>query len=190
VADVGVADWLHFRLGVVLRWVGDLWDCWGICYLQSWWGYVIYGLVCNGLSVYRPHKKSLVWWSVSLSWYMNYRGLTECVQASTPTAASAYWSTPLPVLIESLVRCPLLCWMRGCFVILLPILRWSTSIRVDVVHRPRVIMLIFIVTRSWGFIWLWDFPLLLEFVEVLDLRLAELCELFIELWHCLWSLSD
>jgi hypothetical protein len=22
--------------GVVLRWVGDLWNCWRICYLWSW----------------------------------------------------------------------------------------------------------------------------------------------------------
>jgi hypothetical protein len=56
-------------------------------------------------------------------------------------------------------------------------------------HWSRVVMLIVIVARSWGFVWLWDFPLLLKFTEVLDLRFAELCELFIELCHCFWSLS-
>jgi hypothetical protein len=78
--------------------------------------------------------------------------------------------------------------MQGCPIVLLPILRWSISF--DVVHKPRVVMLIFIVVRSWSFVWFSNFPLLLNFAKVLDLRLVELGELFIELRQCLWLLSD
>jgi hypothetical protein len=67
--------------------------------------------------------------------------------------------------------------LRGCPIILLPILWWSTSIGVDVVHMLRVAALAFIVARSWGFVWF-------------NHGLAELSELFIELWHCFGSLSD
>jgi hypothetical protein len=50
--------------------------------------------------------------------------------------------------------------------------------------------LIFIAARSWSFVKLQHFPLLLELTEMLNLRLAEFCELFIELWHCFGSLPD
>jgi hypothetical protein len=33
---------------------------------------------------------------------------------------------------------------------LVPIVRWSSSIRVDGVHRSGVVMLVFVVTRFWG----------------------------------------
>jgi hypothetical protein len=49
-------------------------------------------------------------------------------------------------------------------------------------HQLGVTVLTIIVARRpWGFIWLWSFSLLFKLVEVLDLRLAEFCELFIEL---------
>jgi hypothetical protein len=44
-----------------------------------------------------------------------------------------------------------------------------------------VASLIFIVPRSWSFIGLRKFPLLLEFAKMQDLRLAEFHKLFIEL---------
>jgi hypothetical protein len=37
-----------FYLGVVvLHWIGNLRNCWRVCYLWSWWGYVICG-TCGG----------------------------------------------------------------------------------------------------------------------------------------------
>jgi hypothetical protein len=46
------------------------------------------------------------------------------------------------------------------------------------------------VVRSWGFVRLSNFPLLLALTKVLDLGLAEFHKLFIELWHCFGPLSD
>jgi hypothetical protein len=37
VAEVGVVDWLHFLFGViVLHWVGNLQNCWGIYNVWRW----------------------------------------------------------------------------------------------------------------------------------------------------------
>jgi hypothetical protein len=37
VAEVGVVDWFHFLFGViVLHWVRDFQNSWGICDLWSW----------------------------------------------------------------------------------------------------------------------------------------------------------
>jgi hypothetical protein len=42
VAEVGVVDWFHFLFGViVLHWVRDFQNSWGICDLWSWRRYVI-----------------------------------------------------------------------------------------------------------------------------------------------------
>jgi hypothetical protein len=48
-------------------------------------------------------------------------------------------------------------------------------------HRLRVVVLVITITGSWSFAWFCNFPLLLEFAEMLDLRLTKFCELFIEL---------
>jgi hypothetical protein len=58
------------------------------------------------------------------------------------------------------------------------------------VHRFGVAALAIIVARSWGFVWFQDFSLLLKLGKMLNLRLVELSELFIELWHCFGPLSD
>jgi hypothetical protein len=47
-----------------------------------------------------------------------------------------------------------LCLMQGFPVSLVAIVWWSSSIRVDVVHRHGVVMLVFTVMRFWGFVWL------------------------------------
>jgi hypothetical protein len=49
------------------------------------------------------------------------------------------------------------------------------------VNRLRVVALAFIVVRYWGFIWLSNFSLRLKLAKVLNLGLAELSELFIEI---------
>jgi hypothetical protein len=46
-----------------------------------------------------------------------------------------------------------------------------------------VASLIFVVLKSWRFVKLSNFPLLLKLVEMLDLRFAEFYELFVELRH-------
>jgi hypothetical protein len=146
---------------------------------------------CESWSIFFLDSKkmgqSLVRWSISLPWYRQYGGLTVY---SAMTVAPVHWSAPLTVLIESLVGGPLVCLLWGCPIILLTILRWSISIRVDVVHRLRVAALAFIMVRSWGFVWLWNFSLLLKLAKVLNLGLAEFSKLFIELWHCFGPLSD
>jgi hypothetical protein len=63
------------------------------------------------------------------------------------------YSAPLVVLAESLVRGGVVaCLLLWCPIIFLPILRWSTSIRINVVHEFGVAALAFIVARSRGFI--------------------------------------
>jgi hypothetical protein len=73
--------------------------------------------------------------------------------------------------------------------VLLLVLWCPTTIRVDVVHMFRAFALVINVMGSWSFIWFCNFPLLLEFAEMLDLQLTEFCELFIDFWHCFGPLS-
>jgi hypothetical protein len=54
-------------------------------------------------------------------------------------------------------------------------------------HKLGVAALVFVVVRSWGFVWL---PLLLKPATVLNIRFAKLSELFIELQHYFGPLSD
>jgi hypothetical protein len=84
----------------------------------------------------------------------------------------------------------MVCLLRWCLIVFLPILRWSTSIRVDDVHGFGVVALAFIMARSWGFIWFCDFSLLLKLAKVLNLRLDELSKLFVELRRCFGPLFD
>jgi hypothetical protein len=60
---------------------------------------------------------------------------------------------------------------------------------VDAAHKLWVAALIITVTGSWSFVWFCNFPMLLEFTEMLDLRFAEFCELFMELQRCFGLLS-
>jgi hypothetical protein len=53
-----------------------------------------------------------------------------------------------------------------------------------------VASLIFVVPKSWSFTGLWNFPLLLKLMEMLDLILAEFHELFVELRHYFGLLPD
>jgi hypothetical protein len=50
---------------------------------------------------------------------------------------------------------------------LVPIVRMS-SIRVDVVHRPGVVMRVFAVTRFWGFIWFLRFSSAVQAYESVE----------------------
>jgi hypothetical protein len=105
----------------------------------------------------------------------------ERVRASVVTSTTIWCSASLSVLRESLIRSSQVSFLPGCSEILLPIFWWSTVIRIDVVYWFGVASLIFIVARSWSFIGLWHFPLLLELTKMLNFRFAEFRELFIGL---------
>jgi hypothetical protein len=113
------------------------------------------------------------------------------VWPSAATVASAWCAPSLMILIWPLVESALASFLRRGSEILIPIFWWPTNIRIDVVHWLGVAALIIIITRRpWSFILLWSFSLLLKLAEVLDLRLAEFCELFIELRHYFWLFPD
>jgi hypothetical protein len=52
----------------------------------------------------------------------------------------------------SLIECPLVSFQRRWLEILLPVLWWPTTFRINVVHRPGIAALIIIVTRSCSFV--------------------------------------
>jgi hypothetical protein len=64
----------------------------------------------------------------------------------TTTAAGCVAS--LIVLGESLIKCSLISLLRRCSKIILPILWWPTSIRINIVHWLGVAALAIIVARS------------------------------------------
>jgi hypothetical protein len=103
---------------------------------------------------------------------------------------SVHWATSVAVLIDSLIRGPQVSFLWRCSEILLPIFWWPVAIRINVMHWLWVPSLIVVVARSWSFIRLCHFPLLLKLVKMLDLRLAKFHELFIELLHYFGLLSD
>jgi hypothetical protein len=110
--------------------------------------------------------------------------MLECVWASAVTVASAQCTASLTVISGPLVETCMVPFLWRWSKVLFPVLRWPTTIGIDVVHRLGVIALIIIVARPQSFVLLWSFPLLLKLAEVLDLRLAKFCKLLLELWHC------
>jgi hypothetical protein len=114
----------------------------------------------------------------------------NCIRASATTTAPSRRAASLVVLIDSLVKGPCVCLLRGCPIILLPILRCSTTARINDVDWLGVAMLVFIIMRSRCFVQLQNFSLLLKLAKVLDLRLAEFHELFVQLRHCFGLLFD
>jgi hypothetical protein len=68
------------------------------------------------------------------------------------TTTMARRAASLVVLAESLVGGPRVCFLQGCPKNLFPILWWSTTVRINVVHWLGIVALVFIVARSWGFI--------------------------------------
>jgi hypothetical protein len=113
----------------------------------------------------------------------------HCVWASVVPPAIVQSSTSLVVLGGSLIESPWVSFLQRPSKIIFLVLWWPATIRVDVMHMLRVTALIITVAGSWRFVWFCNFPLLLEFAEMLDLQLAKFCELFIELRHCFGPLS-
>jgi hypothetical protein len=110
---------------------------------------------------------------------------SECVWASATTTTAIWCAASLIVLSESLIGGPRVSFLQRWPKILLPILWWPTTIKINAMHQLGVAVLIVIVAKgSWGFILLSSFSLLLKLAEMLDLQLAEFCKLFVELWHC------
>jgi hypothetical protein len=105
-------------------------------------------------------------WLVSLPRYMQYGGCM-CMGLGH----DHYLGLVRPLALVSFLR-------RGSK-ILIPILRWPTAIRVDIVHLFGVASLV-VVRWHRSFVVLGPFSLLLELVEVQDLRFVELCEFFIQ----------
>jgi hypothetical protein len=89
----------------------------------------------------------------------------------------------------SFIESPWVSFVRRPSEVFLPVLWWPTTIRIDAMYRLRVVTLVITITRSWSFVWFSNFPLLLEFVEMLDLRFTKFYELFIELRHCFGPFS-
>jgi hypothetical protein len=56
------------------------------------------------------------------------------VRASGMTAAAIWCAASLAMLIESLIEGSWVSFVWDCPKILLPILRWPTAVRIDVVH--------------------------------------------------------
>jgi hypothetical protein len=81
----------------------------------------------------------------------------------------------------SLIKSPWVSFLRRPSEVFLPVLWLPTPIRINVVYRLWVVALVITITRSWSFVWFCNFPLLLEFAEMLGLQLTEFCKLFIEL---------
>jgi hypothetical protein len=80
---------------------------------------------------------------------------SKCVWASTTTVATIWCAASLIVLSESLIGGPRISFLRRCPKILLPIIWWPTTIRIDAVHWLWLVALTVIVVRGpWGFIWL------------------------------------
>jgi hypothetical protein len=79
---------------------------------------------------------------------------SECVWASATSATTVWRTTSLVVLSGSLVEDPLIPFLQRCPKVLLPILWWSTAIRINTMHWLGVAALIVVVAESWGFIWL------------------------------------
>jgi hypothetical protein len=125
--------------------------------------------------VSRKMGQSLVRWLVSLMWYMQYRIFCG-VWALATTAATIWGSASLGVWRGSSIEGPWVSFRQRWSKILLPVLWWPMTIRINVVHRSRIAVLIIIVTASCSFIWFCHFPLLLELAEMQDLRLAEFCK--------------
>jgi hypothetical protein len=115
----------------------------------------------------------------------------ECIWASAASTTSAWCATSLAVVSGHLVKGCLIPLLWRWPKVLFPIFQWPTTIGINVVHKLVVTALnVIIVRRPWGFILLWNFSLLLKIAEMLDLRLAEFCKLFIQLWHYFWLLSN
>jgi hypothetical protein len=78
---------LFFDLRVILHWLSYLWDCWGICYLWSWWRLRVVGCsIIVGLIVYRRlsltglvslWKKRRVRWIVLLVMGVPMHGMVD-----------------------------------------------------------------------------------------------------------------
>jgi hypothetical protein len=105
----------------------------------------------------------------------------HCVWASAAPLATVRSSTSLVVLGGSSIESPWVSFLRRPSEVFLLVLWWPITIRIDVVYMLRVFALVITITRSWSFIWFCNFPLLLNFAEMLDLRFAEFCKLVIEL---------
>jgi hypothetical protein len=75
------------------------------------------------------------------------------VFASTPTVAMIWSSTPLAIWGGCMIEGPWVSFLRRWFKILLPVLSWPATIRVDTIHMLGVAVLIIIVTRSCSFVW-------------------------------------
>jgi hypothetical protein len=114
----------------------------------------------------------------------------QSVWASVAPSTTVSGSASLVVLRGSLFEASWVSFLRRSSEVLLPVLWWSTTIRVDVVYGLRVIALVVIVTRSCSFVRFCNLPLLLELLKMLNLRLVEFYKLFIELQHYFGPLSD
>jgi hypothetical protein len=76
------------------------------------------------------------------------------VWASVMTTIVTWCATSLTILGESLIEGSRVSFLRRYCKVLLPILWWPTSIRINTMHWLRVAMLAVIVMRSWAFVWL------------------------------------
>jgi hypothetical protein len=91
------------------------------------------------------------------------------VWALAMTAATIWGSASLGVWRGSSIEGPWVSFRQRWSKILLPVLWWPTTIKINVVHRSRIAALIIIVIASCSFIWFCHFPLLLELAEMQDL---------------------
>jgi hypothetical protein len=98
-------------------------------------------------------------------------------------------SASLVVLGGSLIESHWVSFRRRPSKVFLPVLWWPTTIRINAVYKLRVVALVITITTSWSFVWFCNFPLLLEFMKMLDLRFTEFCELFIELRQCFGQIT-
>jgi hypothetical protein len=71
---------------------------------------------------------------------------SKCVWASVMT--TVWCAASLVVLSGSMVERPLVPFLRRCPKVLLPVLWWSTVIRINTVHQLGVAVLIVVVARS------------------------------------------
>jgi hypothetical protein len=76
----------------------------------------------------------------------------QSVRASAAPSAMIQCSASLTTSHGSLVEGSLISFLRRCSEILLPILWWPATIRINDVHLFGVASLVFIVARSWGFV--------------------------------------
>jgi hypothetical protein len=115
----------------------------------------------------------------------------EFVWASVATVTSVWCTGSLIVLGKPLVEGSQISFLRRWCKILFSVFWWPATIGINDMHQLGVTALTIIVARRpWGFIWLLRFSLMLKLAEVLDLRLPEFCELFVELRHYFWPLPD